>query len=222
MTGLQPPLHAQSGGQAPRVSRQGRHSPVVALSIAGSDPSGGAGIQADLKTFAALGAYGAGVVTALTAQATTGVTGVHQVPAAFVDEQLRTLLDDVAVDAVKIGMLGNREVVAAVSQVVTTHQALRDVPVVLDPVMVSTSGSCLLADDAVEAMRTLLPQVSVITPNSAEAAALLGTQPASDIRDLHRQARALHELGARRVLVTGGHLGDGAAIDSWFDDAGPQ
>ncbi|MGL4745961.1 MAG: bifunctional hydroxymethylpyrimidine kinase/phosphomethylpyrimidine kinase [Dermatophilaceae bacterium] len=222
MTGLTPVVRTRSSAHSAQVTSESRDAPVVALSIAGSDPSGGAGIQADLKTFAALGAYGAGVLTALTAQATTGVTGVHQVPAAFVEEQLHTLLDDVAVDAVKIGMLGDGEVVAAVAQVVTTHQALRDVPVVLDPVMVSTSGSRLLTDDAVAAMRTLLPHVSVITPNSAEAAVLLDTRPAADVRALHQQARALYELGARRVLVTGGHLDTERATDAWFDDSGPQ
>ncbi len=143
----------------------------VALSIAGSDPSGGAGIQADLKTFSALGAYGTAVITALTAQNTLGVTGVHVVPATFVTQQLQTLVADVQVDAIKVGMLATTEIVAAVTGFLDRQQCEI---VVLDPVMVATSGDRLLSDDAVEAMRELLRRASVITPNLAEAAVLLG------------------------------------------------
>lgn len=190
------------------------------MSIAGSDPSGGAGIQADLKTFAALGAYGTSVITALTAQATTGVTGVHGIPAGFVEEQLETLLADVSVDVVKIGMLADADVIRVVSGVLRGHPSLHGKPVVLDPVMVSTSGARLLANDAVEALRGLFPHVCVITPNTLEAAALLGGDVARDVADLHVQAKTLHGLGARRVLLKGGHLESTDSTDVWSDESG--
>jgi hydroxymethylpyrimidine/phosphomethylpyrimidine kinase len=177
--------------------------PPVALSIAGSDPSGGAGIQADLKTFSSLGAYGACVITALTAQNTTGVYGVHEIPAPFVAEQLRVLSEDVRVDAVKIGMLANAAIIDTVAAF------LRATPreiVVLDPVMVATSGDLLLRDDAVQAMRELLPLASVVTPNAPELAALLGTTEAATVDELADQARELVRRGAQRVLAKGGHL----------------
>jgi hydroxymethylpyrimidine/phosphomethylpyrimidine kinase len=184
--------------------------PPVALTIAGSDPSGGAGIQADLKTFSALGVYGTSVVTALTAQNTRGVTGVHVVPTAFVVEQLETLVADVRLDAVKIGMLANAETVAAVSDFLRRHPQEH---VVLDPVMVATSGDRLLDDDALQAMRHLMPLASLITPNLAEAAALLDTRVARTLPDMRLQATALQELGAQRVLIKGGHLEDVEGIE---------
>ncbi|KGN31631.1 phosphomethylpyrimidine kinase [Knoellia sinensis KCTC 19936] len=195
------------------------------MSIAGSDPSGGAGIQADLKTFAALGAYGTTVVTALTAQSTTGVTGVHPVPAQFVREQLETLLDDVPVDAVKVGMLGSAEVVDVVASVLGEHPALVavvdgagvQVPIVLDPVMVSTSGSRLLEPEAEDALRRLLRIADVVTPNLPEAAVLLGAESARDLAEMRAQAAALHDLGARRVLLKGGHLDGPESVDVWSD-----
>jgi hydroxymethylpyrimidine/phosphomethylpyrimidine kinase len=180
--------------------------PPVALTIAGSDPSGGAGIQADLKTFSALGAYGTAVITALTAQNTQGVTGVHLVPAAFVTEQLRTLAADVRLDAIKIGMLGTAELADAVGDFLHRHP---HPVVVLDPVMVSTSGDRLLSDDAVDALRRLLPLASLITPNLPEAADLLGTDVATDVETMREQARALVDAGAHRVLLKGGHLAEG-------------
>src|SRR5882757_9043489 len=138
----------------------------VALTIAGSDSSGGAGIQADLKTFAALGVYGASVITALTAQNTTGVSGIHEVPAGFVTAQIDAVFSDLAVGAVKIGMLGNAEIIAAVAAGLARHKRAN---VVLDPVMVATSGDRLLKPDAIEALRTqLLPRALVITPNLPE------------------------------------------------------
>ena len=192
-------------------------APPVVLSIAGSDPSGGAGIQGDLKTFSALGAYGCAVLTALTAQSTRGVTGTHLVPAAFVAEQLDTLVADVRLDAVKIGMLGTAELAGAVGRF------LRSSPcevVVLDPVMVATSGDRLLADDAVDAVRQLLPLASIVTPNTDEAAVLLDDEVAADLPAMHRQARALLEAGAVRVLLKGGHLsGSPDAVDVY---AGPE
>ena len=189
--------------------------PPVALTIAGSDPSGGAGIQADLKTFSALGVFGTSVLTALTAQNTQGVTGVHVVPSEFVTQQLETLIADVRLDAIKIGMLANAGIVGAVGDFLRGHPHEH---VVLDPVMVATSGDRLLDDDAVRAVRDLMPLASLITPNLAEAAALLNTRPARTVADMRLQAMALQELGAPRVLIKGGHLDAGpAAVDLWLD-----
>jgi hydroxymethylpyrimidine/phosphomethylpyrimidine kinase len=190
--------------------------PPVALTIAGSDPSGGAGIQADLKTFSALGAYGTSVITALTAQNTTGVTGIQLIPAIFVSEQLQTLVDDVRIDAIKIGMLATREVADAVADFLRANP--HDV-VVLDPVMVATSGDRLLTKEAVEAIRRLLPLAGLITPNIDEAADLLDAAPASDVDRMLEQARALVALGAKRVLIKGGHLADQpSAVDVFVGD----
>lgn len=192
--------------------------PPVVLSIAGSDPSGGAGIQADLKTFSALGAYGTTVITALTAQSTLGVTGIHAVPPTFVRQQLDTLVADVRVDAIKIGMLGDAATVRAVAGFLGDHPGLA--PVVLDPVMVSTSGARLLAEEAEQAIGDLLSHACVVTPNIPEAAVLLGEGAATSTEDLLRQARALRARGARAVLVKGGHLTGHDATDVWIDDDG--
>lgn len=174
------------------------------LSIAGSDPSGGAGIQADLKAFAARGTYGMAVLTALTAQNTRGVSGVHLVPAAFVADQIRAVFSDVRVDAVKIGMIASAEIAEAVADVLQAHPGI---PVVLDPVMVAKGGHSLLAADAVDALkRRLLPLSTLITPNLPEAAALLGTVEAQDRPAMTRQAEQLLTLGPRAVLIKGGHL----------------
>ncbi|MGD8149777.1 bifunctional hydroxymethylpyrimidine kinase/phosphomethylpyrimidine kinase [Ornithinimicrobium sp. Y1694] len=177
-----------------------------ALTIAGSDPSGGAGIQADLKAFSALGTYGCAVLTGLTAQSTRGVSGVHGVPPEFVREQVETLVEDVRIDAAKIGMLGTAAVAEEVGDLV---RRTLDCPVVLDPVMVSTAGSRLLDEDAIDAVRAMLPAVDLITPNLPEAAVLLGLEPgeaAADLAAMHDQARRLLDLGAARVLVKGGHV----------------
>ena len=183
----------------------------TALTIAGSDPSGGAGIQADLKTFSALGVYGTAVLTALTAQNTRGVTGVHPVPAPFVAEQLRTLLDDVEVHATKTGMLGSASVVTEVVAVLAERRAG---PVVCDPVMVATSGDRLIDAAAVDAVRAaLLPISTLITPNVPEAAVLLDRAPARDVEEMVEQAAALLELGAGAVLLKGGHLGGSDSVD---------
>jgi hydroxymethylpyrimidine/phosphomethylpyrimidine kinase len=189
--------------------------PVVALTIAGSDPSGGAGIQADLKTFSALGAFGTSVITALTAQSTQGVTGIHVVPTPFVVEQLETLVSDVRLDAVKIGMLANADVAGAVGAFLDAYP---QPTVVLDPVIVATSGDRLVEDDAVEAIRALLPLSSVVTPNLAEAGVLLDAAPARTLAEMRSQALALRHLGAPRVLLKGGHLEDGdEAVDVFAD-----
>jgi len=195
-----------------------RAAPPVALTIAGSDPSGGAGIQADLKTFSALGAYGTAVITALTAQNTRGVSGVHLVPAGFVTQQLRTLVDDVRLDAIKIGMLGTAELADTVADFLRWHA---HPVVVLDPVMVATSGDRLLSDDAVEALRRLLPLASLITPNLPESAQLLGTDIATDVATMREQARRLVAGGAERVLLKGGHLAEGKdSVDVFADREG--
>lgn len=181
------------------------------LSIAGSDPSGGAGIQADLKTFSALGCYGMAAITALTAQNTTGVTGVHVPDAAFVAQQIETIFADVAVHAVKIGMLAGPDIVAAVAASLARH---RPAHIVLDPVLVATSGDNLGAPGVVEAMRAhLFPQASLITPNLPEAARLAGMDAPGDVAGLEHLARLLHQQGARAVLVKGGHLQGDTADD---------
>lgn len=195
-------------------------TPPNALTIAGSDPSGGAGVQADLKTFSALGAYGTSVITALTAQNTLGVRGVHQVGVEFVALQLDTLLADVEVDAVKIGMLATAALAHEIGRQLGRPE-LVGVPVVLDPVMVATSGSRLLDADATDAVRALLPLVDVITPNLPEAGVLLDSPLPSTPGDMLAAAYALRGLGARRVLLKGGHLAsDAGADDLWLDDAG--
>jgi len=193
------------------------HTPV-ALTVAGSDPSGGAGIQADLKTFSALGAYGTTILTALTAQSTQGVTGIHPVPVDFVRLQWRTLLDDVHVDALKIGMLATAELADAVAGLLEEDRVRF---VVLDPVMVATSGDRLLDEDAVAAVRALMPRASLVTPNLPEAAVLLGTEPAASVAEMSTQAQALVERGAQRALVKGGHLaGSSESVDVFHGPEG--
>ena len=179
------------------------------LSIAGSDPSGGAGIQADLKTFAARGVYGMAVITALTAQNTRGVSGGEAVPPGFIEDQIEAIFEDIRVDAVKIGMIANAGIARAVAGLLSARQG---VPIVLDPVMVAKGGSALLAPDAVEALTTrLLPLAAVLTPNLPEAAALLGEPVATDRAGMAAQATRLRALGPQAVLVKGGHLeGEGS------------
>ena len=179
----------------------------IALTIAGSDSSGGAGIQADLKTFAALGVYGASVIAALTAQNTKGVTGIHDVPPQFVAAQIDAVFSDLDVAAVKIGMVSQT---ATIEAVVAGLDRWKPRYVVVDPVMVATSGAHLLAGSAIELMRTqLVPRATVITPNLPEAGALLGAPVATDRAAIERQASDLLRLGARAVLIKGGH-GEGA------------
>ena len=184
---------------------------AIALTIAGSDSSGGAGIQADLKTFAALGVYGASVIAALTAQNTQGVTAIHDVPAGFIGAQIDAVFDDLAVAAVKIGMLSQVPAIRAVADGLARHRARN---IVLDPVMVATTGAKLLAPEAVEALRRdLIPRALVVTPNMPEAAVLAGGSLARNEQEMEAQAREILALGARHVLVKGGH-GDGVeAVD---------
>jgi hydroxymethylpyrimidine/phosphomethylpyrimidine kinase len=199
-----------------------RPSPPRLLTIAGSDSGGGAGIQADLKAFARCGAHGMSAITAITAQNTVAVTDVYPLPPEAILAQVRAVVEDIGVDAVKIGMLGTSETIAAVEQAL---DLIGDVPVVLDPVMVAESGGRLLDEDAEDALRTrLLPRVTVVTPNLPEARALADPKALPDAEVLRRAradaepadlARAIHALGPANVVVTGGHREQ--AIDTFFD-----
>lgn len=175
---------------------------TIALTIAGSDSGGGAGIQADLKAFSALGVYGASVLTAITAQNTRAVTAVETLSPALVCAQIAAVFDDLQVQAVKIGMLGDPAVIRAVADALRG----RGLPVVLDPVMVAKSGDRLIAAEAIAALRSeLMPLATVLTPNLPEAAELLGQPPATDLPGREAQARALLALGPAWVLMKGGH-----------------
>lgn len=190
----------------------------IALTIAGSDSGGGAGIQADLKTFSALGAYGASVITALTAQNTREVRAILDIPAAFIESQMDAVCDDLSVQAVKIGMLSQPEVISSVANKLRQH-ALTNV--VLDPVMVAKSGDKLLADDAVAHLREhLLPLATLITPNLPEAAVLLSCPEPHDEATMLEAANGLQRLGARAVLLKGGHLKGSSSADLLLDDQG--
>ena len=186
-----------------------------ALTIAGSDSGGGAGIQADLKTFAAFGVYGASAVTAVTAQNTRGVGSLLAMPPDLVGEQVEAVLSDIGPSAVKTGMLANAGVVSAVAEALRRHDGA---PLVVDPVIVSSSGRELLDGDGVAALaRELLPLADVVTPNRAEAEALTGRTIAS-WDDAKEAARQLVEMGARAAVITGGHFNDAAnATDLYFD-----
>jgi hydroxymethylpyrimidine/phosphomethylpyrimidine kinase len=189
----------------------------IALTIAGSDSSGGAGIQADLKTFAAFGVYGASVITALTAQNTSGVHGVHPVPPAFVAAQLDAVFDDLDVKAVKIGMVAELSIVEAIAEALSRRKPEH---VVLDPVMVATSGDRLLSPEAVEGLRkNLIPKATLLTPNLPEAAALLNESIASDEGEIGRQGKRLLAMGAPAVLIKGGHGQGSESIDYLFQGA---
>jgi hydroxymethylpyrimidine/phosphomethylpyrimidine kinase len=184
------------------------------LSIAGSDPSGGAGIQADLKTIAALGCYGMAVITALTAQNTQRVFRIHLPPADFVAAEIEAIFGDIEVHAVKIGMLGSVEI----ARIVADRLKQRRVPIILDPVLVATSGDALGTPDLVSALRDeLLPLATLITPNLPEAARLADRPVPTDIEGMQHLAERLHTLGARAVLVKGGHLTGAEATDVLFD-----
>ncbi|ODR89671.1 bifunctional hydroxymethylpyrimidine kinase/phosphomethylpyrimidine kinase [Ensifer alkalisoli] len=186
----------------------------VALTIAGSDSGGGAGIQADLKTFSALGVYGASVVTAITAQNTRGVAAVEDVSAGMVAAQMEAVLSDLDVKAVKIGMVSRRETIAVIADGLRRYGRLA----VVDPVMVATSGDRLLHPGAIAALiEDLLPLALVATPNLAEAALLTGRPTAESEGEMVRQAEALLKTGARSVLVKGGHLPGGDATDFFLD-----
>ncbi|MFT4195586.1 bifunctional hydroxymethylpyrimidine kinase/phosphomethylpyrimidine kinase [Ottowia sp.] len=183
---------------------------VRVLTIAGSDSGGGAGIQADLKTFAALGCYGMSAITALTAQNTQGVTGIHGVPPEFITAQIDAVVSDIGTHAVKIGMLHSEAVVHAVAQAIDRHALPR---VVLDPVMVSATGARLIEPAAVQALvAELFPRAALVTPNLHEAELLLG-RPVASADDMPAAAQALLQLGARAVLLKGGHLPGEQVLD---------
>ncbi|MCX7014818.1 MAG: bifunctional hydroxymethylpyrimidine kinase/phosphomethylpyrimidine kinase [Candidatus Sumerlaeota bacterium] len=189
-----------------------------ALTIAGSDSSGGAGIQADLKTFAALGAYGMSVVAALTAQNTLGVQAIHNAPPEFVRAQIRAVLSDVGADAIKTGMLSTADIIDAVVE--SLKEARCRAPIVVDPVFAAKSGDRLLREDALEALVAhLLPMAEVLTPNAAEAAALAGFAVRSEA-DAERAAAAILDLGPQAVLLKGGHLDEAACDDLFADRSG--
>jgi hydroxymethylpyrimidine/phosphomethylpyrimidine kinase len=184
---------------------------AIALTIAGSDSGGGAGIQADLKTFSALGVYGASVITALTAQNTLGVQGIHAAPPAFVAQQMHSVLADLDVGAIKIGMLADAATIAAVANALPDGLGPF---IVLDPVMVAASGDRLVGDDAIGGLRSrLIPRAGVITPNLPEAAALLGAPVAASEDAMAAQGRALLALGPGAVLMKGGHGAGAESVD---------
>lgn len=191
---------------------------AIAVTIAGSDSGGGAGIQADLKTFSALGVYGASVITAITAQNTRGVTAVEDISAAIVRAQIDAVFSDLAVGAVKIGMVSCEETIAVIADGLLRHCRLA----VLDPVMVATSGDALLCPDAIAALtEQLLPLALVATPNLPEAALLTGRAVASDEREMAHQAEIILKAGARSVLIKGGHGSGVEATDLFFDGEEP-
>jgi hydroxymethylpyrimidine/phosphomethylpyrimidine kinase len=190
----------------------------IALTIAGSDSGGGAGIQADLKTFSALGVYGASVITALTAQNTLGVTAIHDAPPEFIAAEIDAVYSDLRVAATKIGMLSNPATIEAVAAGLDRHRAKN---VVLDPVMVAASGSKLLAPESETSLKKLLfPRALIVTPNLHEAAVLLDAPVARSERDMEEQAQRIRALGVQAVLIKGGHAEHPEAVDLLVDDNG--
>lgn len=188
--------------------------PPTAMTIAGSDSGGGAGIQADLKTFAALGVYGTSVLTAITAQNTLGVTGIHEVPTELIRAQIEAVVFDIGADAVKMGMLSSVEIIEAVAEEV---RRLGLTTLVIDPVMVAKSGDRLLREEAVEALRAkLLPLATVVTPNAPEAELLTGIN-VQTLEQARRAAKEIVGMGARSVVVKGGHLANASATDTFYD-----
>ena len=192
----------------------------IALTIAGSDSGGGAGIQADLKTFSALGVFGCSAIASLTAQNTLGVQGVFPIPPAFVQQQIQSVLSDINVGAIKTGMLATADIIAAVAESLIAYPPI---PLVLDPVMVATSGDRLLAEDAIQTLiQKLLPLATVVTPNLHEAAVLLHTTPACNLEQMQVQGEKIIALGARAVLMKGGHTEGEDATDLLITAAGAE
>ena len=193
---------------------------AIAVTIAGSDSGGGAGIQADLKTFSALGVYGASVITALTAQNTVGVQAIHDVPPAFISAQIDSVFSDLKVDAVKIGMLSQARVIETVAAGIERHSLHH---VVLDPVMVAASGDRLLAPDAIDALRrVLIPLAEIVTPNLPEAAALLDEPVATDEATMLAQGKRILAMGPRAVLIKGGHAEGAESVDLLIEPTNVQ
>jgi len=192
---------------------------AIALTIAGSDSGGGAGIQADLKTFSALGVYGASVITAITAQNTKGVTAVEDISAAIIAAQMDAVFSDLDIKAIKIGMVSRTDTIRTIAERLRGQPQ----PVVLDPVMVATSGDRLLQEEAIETLRSeLLPQATLATPNLPEAALLTGTGIATERAAMLKQAEMILALGARAVLIKGGHGTGSESVDLLVDGERPQ
>ena len=192
------------------MSDKTHNSVPTALTIAGSDSGGGAGIQADLKAFSALGVYGASVITAVTAQNTQKVTAVHNIPDKIIAAQIETVLSDIRIDALKVGMLATSSIIHTVARGLKFQSA----PVVLDPVMIAKSGDSLLHEDAISALRSyLLPMATLLTPNLPEAAVLLDTKVASTFDELEDQGHALLNMGPQAVLMKGGHARGPNCVD---------
>ncbi len=186
----------------------------IALTIAGSDSGGGAGIQADLKTFLALGVYGMSVLTSITAQNTLGVQGIHDLPPDFVGLQIDSVMQDIGADAVKIGMLSNAQIIKTVSKKIKKYQVKN---LVIDPVMVAKGGDCLLRVDAVKELKQdLIPLAMIVTPNLGEAE-VLSELRIQNIEDMKKAARKIYKLGAKNVLIKGGHLLSNKAIDLLYN-----
>ena len=197
----------------PSKSKKNSRHYYRVLTIAGSDSGGGAGIQADLKTFSAIGCYGMSVITALTAQNTLGVIGIHAVPPAFAVQQIEAVFTDIGADAVKIGMLYSAALIEAVAEALKKHGARK---IVLDPVMVAQSGDKLLQDDAVDAIKAhLMPLADVVTPNLPEASVLTGHSLTSR-KDTERAAEILAKHGSRSILIKGGHGAESKSTDLLF------
>ncbi|MEY2619145.1 MAG: hypothetical protein RL522_2147 [Pseudomonadota bacterium] len=208
MTSSPPADGPQAAPGAAPIARTLRYSRV--LSIAGSDSGGGAGLQADLKTFAALGCFGMTAITALTAQNTTGVRAIHAVPLDMLHAQIDAVVEDIGVDAVKVGMLHSSATVAAVATAIDRHRLQQ---VVLDPVMVATSGATLIDREAIEVLvAQMFPRATLVTPNLDEAALLVG-RPLTNEADMDAAGRELIARGARAVLVKGGHLAGNSVSD---------
>jgi hydroxymethylpyrimidine/phosphomethylpyrimidine kinase len=201
--------------RAAKISGRNDPKTPIALTIAGSDSGGGAGVQADLKAFSALGVYGASVLTAITAQNTVTVSAVHEVPADIVSAQITAVLDDLDVDSIKIGMLFSVPIIKVVADCLDAFKGT----VILDPVMIAKSGDALLQADAVEAIKThMLPRADLLTPNLPEAAGLLGTTEAQDLTQAQAQGAALLDLGPRAVLMKGGHSAGDICTDLLITD----
>ncbi|VFM95078.1 MAG: hydroxymethylpyrimidine/phosphomethylpyrimidine kinase [Candidatus Kentron sp. G] len=196
-----------------------RHTHSRVLTIAGSDSGGGAGIQADIKTLSSLGCYAMSAITALTAQNTTGVMGIHPVPASFIDEQISAVLTDIGADAVKIGMLYSAQIIETVARSLQTHKARN---IVLDPVMVAQSGDRLSGDETIRAIREhLLPLADILTPNIPEAELLLN-RTLKGQQEMREGAKALAEYGSRNILIKGGHSGENDSNDLLYSVAGDR
>ncbi|MEF3313042.1 bifunctional hydroxymethylpyrimidine kinase/phosphomethylpyrimidine kinase [Paenibacillus sp. GYB004] len=186
-----------------------------AITIAGSDSGGGAGIQADLKTFQELGVFGTSAITAITAQNTLGVQGVYPLPLEAIGQQIDSVLSDIGTDAVKTGMLFSADIISLVADKLNRYGPY---PLVLDPVMIAKGGAALLQQEAVEALRReLLPIATVLTPNVPEACAILGSQEIGSVEQMIEAAKRLHELGSRYVFLKGGHLDGEEAVDVLYD-----